>query len=202
MCEKFVVGDIGTNSYLVKEKYLVDPGGMSEKLKDRLEECRDHLSAILLTHAHWDHIAGIPQVREIIPDCPVFCHPHEAEVLKDPQQNFSTMGGDPLSIDSDGNIMDESLSVGDSSLQLLETPGHTTGSISIYWESRDLLFAGDTLFKGGIGRTDLPGGDSQTLLEAIRNKFFKLPESTKVLPGHGPATTIERERKSNPFLNR
>lgn len=198
--DRYVVGMVSTNAYLLNGEYLVDPGGMNSDLKQDLRDHNNRIKGILLTHAHYDHIAGIESALEVI-DCPIFCHEQDAEMLADPEQNLSLWTGETVAFEHDRLLSDgQELPLGSGSLKVIHTPGHTRGSVSFYDEESGLLFAGDTLFEQGIGRTDLPGGDQQQLLRSIRQKILTLPGNTTVLPGHGPETTVESEAHDNPFL--
>jgi hydroxyacylglutathione hydrolase len=200
--ETFTVGAVSTNCYLVSGTYLIDPGGMNESLKKALEQYGDQIQAILLTHAHYDHIAGIGRVRERIGDCPIICHEKDRSMLADPEKNMSLWSGETVSFEADRTVEDEEvLSLGEVDLDVVHTPGHTQGSVSYYLEADQLLFAGDTLFKDGIGRTDLPGGDHQQLLRSIKQEILTLPRGTTVLPGHGPETSVGEEAHDNPYLD-
>jgi hydroxyacylglutathione hydrolase len=197
--KRFEVGPLPTNCYAVERRYLVDPGGMNPSLEQFLSEV-ENLEAILLTHSHWDHIAGINQVLERFPDCRILCHSEEFDMLSDPDKNFSQMSGETVEFEADAPIESSRLPVGDDSLDVLFTPGHSPGGVSLYWESEQAVLSGDALFKGGIGRTDLPGSDRERLDESLREVLLALPDETDVFPGHGPPSTIGREKEANPFL--
>lgn len=197
----FTLGPLPTNAYLIEDKYLVDPGGMNPNLRSKLDDTVECLEAILLTHCHWDHIDGINDILELYPDCKILCHSDEFEMLSDPEQNFSTMRGDSgISFEADAPLESSALRADGEELEILETPGHSPGGISIYWKDRDAVFSGDALFKRGVGRTDLPGSDPDQLMRSIQDVLLELPEDTQVYPGHGPATTIGDETETNPFL--
>lgn len=195
----FRVGMLPTQCYLLNGQYLVDPGGMNQKLKNTLKEIGG-IDAILLTHAHWDHIDGIQSVREIIGATPIFCHSQEKQVLQNPDKNYSSIQGSGIRFEPDGFLENIDLFIQDSELQIIHTPGHTQGSVSIYWPENGSVLSGDLLFKGGVGRTDLPGGNQETLLSSIQNLVETIPESTEVFPGHGPKTTLKEEMETNPYL--
>lgn len=198
--KRFVVGEVSTNAYLLADRYLIDPGGWSRELERALKEAGEDLKAVLLTHAHYDHIGGIPELRERRPDCPIYCHSREAPALEDPEQNMSAWSGAPLSLAAEAHLGEVDLVVNEEPLTVLETPGHTPGSVSFHWAARKLVFAGDALFRRGIGRTDLPGGDHRQLLESIRDRLLTLDPDTRVFPGHGEPTTVGEERDENPYL--
>lgn len=202
------LGPLQTNCYLlIKENndcLIIDPGGEAAKLTKILDEEKLTPKAILLTHAHFDHIGAVDEVREKY-QIPVYIHEKEKDWLVDPALNGSArfqMGGAIRLQPADELFTKEqAVEIAGFPFNVLETPGHSPGSVSFYFANIALLFGGDALFQGSIGRTDLPGGDHQTLLQSIHDKLLSLPENTIVLPGHGPATTIGNEMDKNPFLN-
>ncbi len=161
---------------------------------------------IVNTHGHADHIAANAALVEAYPDAELCIHPADAEMLGKPTKNLSAFFGEPLRSPPAGRMLNEGdcLSIGANTLTVIHVPGHTPGGIALYWPGTDavagMLFCGDALFAGGIGRTDFPGGDEKALLAGIREKLFVLPDDTLVLPGHGPSTTIGREKETNPFF--
>ncbi|KIL75295.1 MBL fold metallo-hydrolase [Bacillus badius] len=201
------LGPLQTNCYILSgedgECIVFDPGAEGEKLVQWLNENRLQPLAVLLTHAHFDHIGAVEQVRQAF-NVPVYLHKEEAEWLTDPSLNGSArfQFGEISSQPAD-HLLDEeeSLTIGRFSFRLFHTPGHSPGSISYFFEEGNAVFAGDTLFMGSIGRTDLPGGNHEQLLQSIHNHLLTLPEEAIVLPGHGPATMIGDEMERNPFLN-
>ncbi len=197
--KRFEVGPFSTNCYLLDRRYIVDPGGMDPSLEKDLEGI-EQLEAILLTHTHGDHIAAIDEVIERFPDCRILCHSKEFDMLADPSQNLSQMSGRRISFEADAPIEDARLTVGGDSLDVLFTPGHSPGGISLFWESKNSVLTGDALFKGGVGRTDFPGTSRERLDRSLHEVLMTLPEETKVYPGHGPPSTIGREKQTNPFL--
>lgn len=198
--ESFVLGSFSTNAYLLDGRYLVDPGGMNGALRDRLEASEPCLEAILLTHAHADHFLGVEEVRSIVGECPLYCHSDDLSLLEHPRLNLSEWQGDPRQLNAVQPLESAELTIDGEPLEVLETPGHTPGSVSLYRASEDVLLSGDALFRGSVGRTDLPGGDQKQLLRSIREVILELPDETEVHPGHGPATTVGQERDTNPFL--
>ncbi|MFK2824358.1 MBL fold metallo-hydrolase [Bacillus sp. B190/17] len=201
------LGALQTNCYILsnqaKECIVFDPGAEGEKLVQWLNKNDLKPLAILLTHAHFDHIGAVEQVRQAF-NIPVYLHKEEEDWLVNPALNGSArfqlgeVSGQP----ADYLLKDEaSLEIGSFSFQLFHTPGHSPGSVSYFFEEGNVLFAGDTLFMGSIGRTDLPGGNHEQLLKSIHDHLLTLPEEVIVLPGHGPATMIGDEMESNPFLN-
>ncbi|MFC7442298.1 MBL fold metallo-hydrolase [Laceyella putida] len=204
--ETYVFGPAMTNCFLVydegsKRGWVVDPGMNPSQLLSRMQELEIKLEAILLTHAHFDHIGGVEAVRELS-GAPVYVHRAEADWLTDPAKNGSTFfPGFPLVTCQPAEQLlagGESLELVGEELKVLHTPGHSPGSVTYVW--RDVIFSGDVLFQQSIGRTDLPGGDYETLMRSIHELLMELPEGTRVLCGHGPATTIGREQQSNPYV--
>ncbi|MEH7390443.1 MBL fold metallo-hydrolase [Bacillus sp. JJ1474] len=202
------LGPLQTNCYILSKEnnicLIFDPGEESDKLSSYIQKAKLKPVAIILTHAHFDHIGAVDDIREEY-NIPVYIHEKEADWLLDPALNGSSryemipnISGKPADIIINN---EQEITIGDFTLQIYETPGHSPGSISIYIKDSGLVVAGDALFYGSIGRTDLPGGNHQQLLNSIHNKLLGLPEETIVLPGHGPATTIGQEMDTNPFLN-
>lgn len=203
--ENYVIGMIGTNCYLVsneetKECFLVDAADVSQKLVSHIREQGLQLKAILLTHGHFDHIMGIDGlVKEF--HVPVYAHQEESVLLNDASVNASAMYGCSCTFPNavylhDGQILD----LARITLKVIYTPGHTIGGCCYYWEEGHVLFSGDTLFHASIGRTDLPTGSEGQLVRSIRGKLFKLPDETRVCPGHMEETTIGYEKRYNPYV--
>lgn len=204
--EQYVVGPVATNCYLAihkqtREALLVDPGDEIGCLPDILKEHHCRLVAILLTHGHFDH-AGAAEMLAARYNLPIFAHEKEKETLENPELNLSgAMGGQGVSFAADVYVKDQQeLQLAGFTIRVLFTPGHTAGGCCYYLPREDVVFSGDTLFCGSIGRTDFPGGSASTLVQGIREKLLTLPERTIVLPGHDSRTTIEQERMYNPFL--
>lgn len=201
------LGPLQTNCYLLSKGtsgLIIDPGDEGEKLIQSIGKAKVKPQAILLTHAHFDHIGAVDVIRNHY-KIPVYVHKKEAKWLSDPSLNGSQyfMMGDMVRVNSADFLFskEEKIIIGDFHLQIFETPGHSPGSVSFYFEDASLVVSGDALFNGGIGRTDLPGGSDQLLLQSIHQKLLTLPEETLVLSGHGPVTNIGDEMDSNPFLN-
>ncbi|XOQ16769.1 MAG: Lactamase-B domain-containing protein [Shouchella clausii] len=207
MYTQIPLGPLQTNAYVLyneeKEAVLFDPGGDGAAFVNWIREQKLTPQAILLTHAHFDHIGALEEVRQAFA-CPVYLHDAEKQWLLDPVKNGSArMGREPIKTKpADHLLKDEStLKVGSFSFKLFHTPGHSPGSVSYYVADENIVFSGDALFQQGIGRTDLFGGNHELLLQSIHNKLLTLPEETIVASGHGPLTTIGQEMDHNPFLN-
>ncbi|WP_018923796.1 MBL fold metallo-hydrolase [Salsuginibacillus kocurii] len=202
------LGPIQTNAYVLenndKAAIIFDPGGDAASLISWLTERNIKPLAILLTHAHFDHIGAVDEVRDHY-DIPVYVHELEKDWLGDPEKNGSGKLLANMHITTrpaDHYVKEEgTLSIGGFSFTVYETPGHSPGSVSFYHKESETVFSGDVLFSGGVGRTDLLGGDMDTLLSSIHNKILELPEETQVASGHGPVTTVANEMNANPFLN-
>jgi glyoxylase-like metal-dependent hydrolase (beta-lactamase superfamily II) len=197
----FVIGCEDT-----REGAIVDPGDEVDDLLDAAARHRLSVTRILLTHAHLDHITGVGRAKQVL-GVPVCLHRADNFLYEDVVEQARLFGlhvepQPPVDHFYDG---DELLGVGRYQVRVLHTPGHCPGgvclAVSKAGDSRATLFVGDTLFAGSIGRTDLPGGDMDTLLRSIREVLFRFPDDTVVWSGHGPATTIGHERATNPFLS-
>ncbi|BAV92239.1 MBL fold metallo-hydrolase [Candidatus Desulfovibrio trichonymphae] len=197
----FPLGPLETNSYILhneSQAVAVDVGGQPEGMIAWLAEHRLPLAAICLTHLHFDHLYGVAALAAATKQ-PVHA-PAGDGALAETESARGGIWGFPL-VDPFESLPlpDGRGSFGGMDCEILETPGHTPGGVSLYFPEQKLVFTGDTLFYRSIGRTDFPGGDHATLLRSIHEKLFTLPTETKVFPGHGPATTIGDERVNNPF---
>ncbi|NQX71122.1 MBL fold metallo-hydrolase [Paenibacillus alba] len=203
--ESFVLGPVGTNAYLLsdpetKQGIIIDPGMNPKSLIKKIADL--DIVAILLTHAHFDHIGGVDEIRKL-KRCPVYIHDLEADWLTNPKKNGSArwpdlgvlIETDPAEFALDEGQTLEFLGI---QLKVFHTPGHSPGSVSFLYDKH--LFGGDVLFKLSVGRTDLPGGDNNTLLDSIQDKLFALDDDVIVYPGHGAKTTIGFERENNPYV--
>jgi glyoxylase-like metal-dependent hydrolase (beta-lactamase superfamily II) len=203
--ETFSLGALATNAYLLtvpasNKGVVIDPGADPEPLLQRTAGLQ--IEAILLTHAHFDHIAGVEAVRRRH-GCPVYIHELEAAWLTDPAMNGSLLWPDisaPVSTaPPEHHLADQQqLSFLGQTILVMHTPGHSPGSVSFLLGPH--LFSGDVLFRMSVGRTDLPGGNAPDLYRSIKQQLFPLPDETIVYPGHGPATTIGCERRFNPYV--
>ena len=199
------LGAYGTNCYIAHNEedntcLVIDPGDEGEKLKEILDSHEFKVQGILLTHGHSDHIGAVQALVEAY-QIPVYIHKRDAEYLTNPEVNLSAYSGHSITVDvGDVHYVKEgdTISLGDMTFTVIETPGHTPGGVCYY--TKGTLFAGDTLFQGSVGRTDFPNGDFEQLSKAIREKLYILPDDTKVYPGHGGQTTIGDEKQSNPFV--
>ncbi len=206
---RFVVGPVATNCYFAvnvekKEAIVVDPGDSGDMLAKELAKEGARPVAILLTHGHFDHAAGIEDFKKAYPgqEIPVYTCEEEKETLGDPSVNLSAgMNGRPERYSADVFLKDgEEVTLAGYLVRLIFTPGHTPGGCCFYLPEVETLFSGDTLFCGSVGRTDFPGGSMATLVRSIREKLFSLPDVTRVYPGHDSVTTIGEEKCYNPFL--
>ena len=202
--ESIIVGSFQTNCYLVgngKKGVIIDPGDDFPKIKNLIEKYNIEIKKIILTHGHIDHIAAVSQVKDFT-QAPVLIHAADADMLTSAEANLSAstenafVAGKADELVSEGDIIE----AGGLSFRVLHTPGHTPGGISLVTRGEEMVFTGDALFWGSIGRTDLPGGNHEVLMDSIRTKLLGLPDNTIVYPGHGPETTIGHERIINPFL--
>lgn len=201
-----ILGPIGTNVYLcfndeTKEGFIVDPVGDITRIDAMIQKNEVKLVGVLLTHGHFDHIGAADTVREKY-GVKIYASELEAHTLADPEFNRGVpIGGVQRSLKADVSCKDgEVLDLAGFQVQCLSTPGHTEGGMCYYIAEEDVLFAGDTLFAGTVGRTDLPGGSMGALVNSIKSKLSVLPDSVNVFPGHGGLTTIQDEKKVNPFL--
>jgi len=201
--KKIGVGVYYTNCYIVadeltKEAFVVDPAGDFEVIDEILVNNNLNLKYIILTHGHFDHIGAVEELKEKY-NSDIYINEFDAYMLNDSEANLSSRMKDKIEFLPDNTFKDgDILEVGSLTLKLIHTPGHTEGSSCVL--VNDILFAGDTLFKNSIGRTDLPSGDRFKIISSIQEKLLVLPKETVVYPGHGPSTTINNEIIKNPFF--
>lgn len=200
------LGPLQTNCYLIgcqetNDAAVIDPSWDGRLIAQKASENGWTIQKILLTHAHFDHIGGLAELKRAV-EAPVYIHKEALPMLQNSTASASLFGmhieqpADPDHFLQEGDIV----AVGNSQLEVLFTPGHAPGHVSFYLREQNVLFDGDVLFQQSIGRTDLPGGDMALLLQIIEEKLLTLPDDTAVLSGHGPATTVGQEKKWNPFL--
>lgn len=199
------LGPLKANGYLLIEGgdvVVVDPGGEGEDLAAALKERGWTLKAIWLTHAHFDHVGGVAGLLRAAGSVPVHMHPADEQLLRHAAQSAARWNIEIEAPPTDFVALGhgETLVSGAVSARVLHTPGHAPGHVAFYLEDAATVLSGDALFKGSIGRTDLPYGDHEQLLESIRRELLSLPAETRVLPGHGEPTTVAAESASNPFL--
>lgn len=208
LLESFLVGMLETNCYLLadeagRQAVVIDPGGDSDRIAQRIETLGLELSAILNTHGHFDHVMDAWALKKKLGG-KIYMNSRDIPIA---EQSMVTMGGffgrkrrsTPIEIDHDLREGD-TLTFGAVVLHVLETPGHTPGHLSFSEPATRRVFVGDTLFAGSIGRTDFPGGSYSRLIGSVREKIFTLDDATLVYPGHGPHTTVGAEKRTNPFF--
>lgn len=203
--EKMVLGMVGTNCYVVRRDQgdrcvVIDPGDAGKQVADFIRSEGLSLDDILLTHGHYDHILGIPELCGELGGRVCVCE-EEREFLMDPGLNLSASVGRPLGIEADVVLHDgEIYETAGLRFRVIHTPGHTRGSCCFYLEDEGVLFSGDTLFFESIGRTDFPTGNGREILRSLNERLLTLPEHVRAFTGHGPATDIGYEKKNNPYV--
>lgn len=206
LVEKIVVGALGTNCYIIApgancEAAVVDPGADAFKIQEKLKQLNLKIKFIINTHGHCDHIGADSELAGGV-KVPIYIHFEDAGMLNDGSANLSLYCGERIeSVDAVTEVADgQILQLGNLDLQIIHTPGHTKGSISILLsDGENRLFTGDLLFKGSVGRTDFPGSSFQALLNSLK-KLTDLPDDTRVYPGHGPETFLGEEKQNNMFF--
>lgn len=188
-----------TNCYIIldektKETIVIDPGGNANQIAEMLDALHAEVKYILLTHCHGDHIAGVKELKEKYGG-KVLIHMEDAEGLKNSMVNLADyIGLGTISFEADSRLNDNDLiHIGELEFKVLHTPGHTKGGICLYLEDEKMLFSGDTIFRGTWGRTDLPTGSFEEIINSITEKIMTLPEDTIIYPGHGKSTMVKEE---------
>ena len=203
--QKCIVGSVFTNCYFLKNKeteemLIVDPGDNADRIEQKVLEMQGRPVAILLTHGHFDHIMAVKEVKEKY-QIPVYACRQEEAMLAEPTINMTAVYGSACSIKPDVLLDDGQIfEAAGFSIQMFHTPGHTKGSCCYYIKDEGVLFSGDTLFCGSVGRTDFPGGSSAEIVRSLHKLVDTLPEDTEVFPGHDASTTIGYEKRYNPFV--
>lgn len=207
--QAFELGRCATNAYVVAPEvgagdacWIVDPGEGPDPLLRFLQGSPLKPAAIVCTHAHADHIAGIDRVRAAVGPVPILAHSLEADWFGDPMLNLSQFIGEPVSVSNPTGMLQDGqvLQLGPLAWRVLHTPGHSPGSVTLWCPQEKIALVGDTLFLDSIGRIDFPTSDPEAMRDSLHRVLMALPDDTCVCPGHGPDTTIGRERRSNPFI--
>lgn len=198
------LGPLGANCYIIyknEEALIVDPGGEAEAITHFIDQHQLKPQAILLTHAHFDHIGAVDEIRKRY-HIEVYIHEQEKEWLAESSLNRSRLftGEDIVTGPAEHYLHEGSMQIGDFHFEVMHTPGHSPGSVSFVFHDQEKVISGDALFFQGIGRTDLPGGDRNILETSIKKRLYLLSDTYTVYPGHGPNTTIGSEKRNNPFV--
>lgn len=203
----FTGAGFGQNAYLAiceesRSAVAVDPGRGASELIQAVGSDDVALEAIFLTHAHLDHVEGVGTVRASFPDIPIWLHPADLPLYESVQHQAAMFGlsAEAQPEPTDEIVPGEPLRFGSCAFEVRFTPGHAPGHVILVAPDDGLALVGDVVFHGSIGRSDLPGGDMQTLMRSIREQVLTLPDDTVLYPGHGPPTTVGQERLTNPFL--
>ena len=200
------VGTAQSNCYILTdldhaEALIIDPGDNADLIRSAIEKANTTPLAILLTHTHFDHIGAVDVIRDTY-EIPVYVGKEEADWLLDPNKNLSTLSGGYVHARAAEHLFNpvETLEIGHFTFKVVPTPGHSPGSVSFIFEDGEFVVSGDALFAGSIGRTDLPEGNHEQLLESIRQELFTLSEDFTIYPGHGKNSTVGYEKATNPFF--
>jgi hydroxyacylglutathione hydrolase len=204
--ETFPVGPLQCNCTILGDKaageaIVIDPGDDISRIHRRINELGLKLRQILITHAHIDHVGGALKLKRLT-GAPILLNENDLPLLKMMDAQAAWIGAPTPEVAPPDESLTDGMTVGLSAYpaQVIHTPGHTQGSVCLHFAPLNMVMAGDTLFAGSIGRTDLPGGNSRQIIQSIESRLLALPDETHVIPGHGPSTTIGEERESNPFL--
>lgn len=202
-----VLGPIGTNCYTLinralKQALIIDPAANPEVFSEHLDKEGAALKAILLTHAHFDHMGAVRELKSMYPEADVYIGRNDEDMLGDPESNLSyPFTGVSVTAEADRALRDgEELELIGARIRVIEVPGHTKGGVCYYFPEEKLLFSGDTLFCGSIGRSDFPTGNGPLLVRSIEEKLLTLPEDTNVFPGHDSLTNIGHEKRTNMYF--
>lgn len=204
--EHMVLGMVSTNCYLLindelKQCIVIDPADSGFMINQRISYNGCSLSGILLTHGHFDHITAVDDVKKAF-GAKVYASVDEKEVLASTHYNLSEGNGRPVTVEADVWLNDgDAIKLAGFNIKVINTPGHTKGSCCYYIEDEKSLFSGDTLFAGSVGRTDFPTGSMSEIVHSVNDRLMKLPDDTKVFPGHGESSSIAYEKQNNPYVN-
>lgn len=201
--KRIPAGVYAANCYILcdehtKETAVIDPGGDGEDIIKAVKAMEGRVKYILLTHGHMDHTGAVAMLKEEF-EAPIYIQKQDEELIENGSYMFGPLTYKGIKVEFDKNVKEnDEFKIGESIIRCIETPGHTPGGVCYLAE--DSLFTGDTLFLRSIGRTDLTGGDFNTIIESIKSKIMTLDNDIKVYPGHGPQSTIKYERENNPFF--
>ena len=201
---RYMTGPLQVNTYLAyddtKKGFIVDPGGYSMALAETVKKEEIEIEYIILTHGHADHIGGVAEFQKEYPQAKVVAYVGERDMLQDPAMNSSyEINRKAITVEADIYVKDrDTLTIGDTELTFVHTPGHTLGGMCIL--TPGYAFSGDTIFRASIGRTDFYGGSFEQIAKSIKERLYILPDNTLVLPGHMGETTIGYEKENNPFV--
>jgi len=206
--DAFALGAYETNCYILRESetakncLIIDIGLDPRRLIEFLRHKKLNAVAVILTHGHIDHIAGVAALRAEFPHAKVYIHKLDADMLTQASSNLSAMMGQLFTTEPADSVVEEKSIIDEAGIKLevIHTPGHTPGGICLYSKGDGVVFTDDALFADSVGRTDFPGGSMEQLVDSIREKLLVLPDDTIVYPGHGPVTTIAHEKANNQFL--
>jgi glyoxylase-like metal-dependent hydrolase (beta-lactamase superfamily II) len=192
----YILGCVATSSCLI-----IDPGDDPEIIISAIVKRAAQPVGIVLTHGHYDHLGAVSDMKQHF-TCSILIHELEKDTLTNPMINLSGLTGENITAPAADRLLHDGdeIAVGELRLKVLHTPGHSAGSISLHFEEGNILFCGDLIFAGSIGRTDLPGGSFEEIERSIRRKVYTLPNDTTIYPGHGEPTTVATEKRTNPFV--